>query len=45
MLTRDSVPLKTTDEVDWVGPLKNYIRQTYDDPDKFTEVHSDRQLG
>src|SRR2546423_10981562 len=33
-----SVPTKTTDEVDWINPLKNYIRQTYDDPDKFTEV-------
>jgi len=32
------VPIKTTDEVDWISPLKNYIRQTYDDPDKFTEV-------
>lgn len=37
MLT-DSVPLKTTDEVDWINPLKQYIRQTYDDPEKFTEV-------
>jgi hypothetical protein len=33
-----SVPLKTTDEVDWINPLKQYIRQTYDDPEKFTEV-------
>jgi hypothetical protein len=32
------VPLKTTDEVDWVGPLKNYIRMTSGDPDKFSEV-------
>jgi len=36
--TECSVPLKTTDEVDWINPLKQYIRQTYDDPDKFSEV-------
>jgi hypothetical protein len=33
-----SVPTKTTDEVDWINPLKQYIRQTYDDPEKFAEV-------
>ncbi|KPI41016.1 Vacuolar protein-sorting protein bro1 [Cyphellophora attinorum] len=33
-----SCPLKQTGEVDWVGPLKNYIRMTYgDDPDKYNE--------
>lgn len=35
---KDSVPTKTTDEVDWITPLKQYIRQTYDDPEKFAEV-------
>src|SRR5579859_1945147 len=38
IIANGSVPTKTTDEVDWINPLKNYIRQTYDDPDKFTEV-------
>ena len=33
-----SCPLKQTGEVDWIGPLKNYIRMTYgDDPDKYSE--------
>ncbi|RMZ92713.1 hypothetical protein DV736_g52, partial [Chaetothyriales sp. CBS 134916] len=33
-----SAPLKQTNEIDWVGPLKNYIRTTYgDDPDKYSE--------
>ena len=39
------MPSKTTDEVDWINPLKNYIRQTYDDPDKFTEVHTQQPLS
>jgi hypothetical protein len=39
-LAKVSVPAKTTDEVDWINPLKAYIRQTYDDPEKFTEVRS-----
>jgi hypothetical protein len=39
-LAEVSVPSKTTDEVDWINPLKAYIRQTYDDPEKFTEVRS-----
>lgn len=33
-----SCPLKQTGEVDWIAPLKNYIRMTYgDDPDKYSE--------
>ncbi|ROT40511.1 BRO1-like domain-containing protein [Sodiomyces alkalinus F11] len=33
-----SVPLKATNEIDWVTPLKNYIRNTYgDDPERYTE--------
>jgi BRO1-like domain len=33
-----SCPLKQTSEIDWIGPLKHYIRMTYgDDPDKFSE--------
>ncbi|CRJ96401.1 hypothetical protein BN1708_002136 [Verticillium longisporum] len=33
-----SVPLKTTNEIDWVGPLKSYIRDTYgDDPERYAE--------
>ena len=33
-----SCPLKQTSEIDWIGPLKNYIRMTYgDDPDKYHE--------
>lgn len=32
-----SCPLKTTQEIDWIGPLKNYIRVTYGDPEKYTE--------
>ena len=35
---KHSVPTKATDEVDWVTPLKQYIQQTYDDPEKFAEV-------
>lgn len=33
-----SCPLKQTSEIDWIGPLKSYIRFTYgDDPDKYSE--------
>ncbi|KAF9991279.1 bck1-like resistance to osmotic shock [Mortierella antarctica] len=43
-----SVPLKRTDEVDWVTPLKRYIAVSYqDDPDKYAEetgtIHRLRQ--
>ena len=33
-----SSPLKQTNEIDWIYPLKNYIRQTYgDDPERYAE--------
>ncbi|GAO15756.1 hypothetical protein UVI_02043180 [Ustilaginoidea virens] len=33
-----SVPLKATVDIDWVGPLKGYIRQSYgDDPERYAE--------
>ncbi|ETN42674.1 uncharacterized protein HMPREF1541_01831 [Cyphellophora europaea CBS 101466] len=33
-----SCPLKQTGEVDWITPLKSYIRASYgDDPDKYSE--------
>ncbi|KAH6659823.1 BRO1-like domain-containing protein [Truncatella angustata] len=33
-----SVPLKATNEIDWVTPLKAYIRDTYgDDPERYAE--------
>ncbi|KAI6245002.1 Vacuolar protein-sorting protein BRO1 [Erysiphe necator] len=33
-----SVPLKATNEIDWIQPLKQYIRQTYgDDPERYAE--------
>lgn len=33
-----SVPLKATNEIDWVVPLKSYIRDTYgDDPERYAE--------
>ncbi|KAJ4363047.1 bck1-like resistance to osmotic shock [Neocucurbitaria cava] len=33
-----SVPLKQTNEIDWVAPLKSYIRSTYgDDPERYSE--------
>lgn len=33
-----SSPLKQTSEIDWIQPLKNYIRQTYgDDPERYSE--------
>ncbi|ORY65480.1 BRO1-like domain-containing protein [Pseudomassariella vexata] len=33
-----SVPLKATNEIDWVTPLKEYIRDTYgDDPERYAE--------
>ena len=33
-----SVPLKATNEIDWIAPLKNYIRDTYgDDPERYAE--------
>lgn len=43
-----SVPLKRTDEVDWVTPLKRYIAASYqDDPEKYSEetgtIHRLRQ--
>lgn len=33
-----SAPLKQTNEIDWIQPLKGYIRQTYgDDPERYSE--------
>ena len=33
-----SSPLKQTNEIDWISPLKDYIRHTYgDDPERYTE--------
>lgn len=33
-----SAPLKQTNEIDWIGPLKQYIRTTYgDDPERYSE--------
>lgn len=33
-----SSPLKQTNEIDWVHPLKSYIRHTYgDDPERYSE--------
>ena len=33
-----SVPLKGTNEIDWVTPLKSYIQNTYgDDPERYAE--------
>ncbi|KAI9761082.1 MAG: hypothetical protein M4579_001234 [Chaenotheca gracillima] len=33
-----SSPLKQTNEIDWIAPLKAYIRQTYgDDPERYAE--------
>ncbi|KAF2019275.1 BRO1-domain-containing protein [Aaosphaeria arxii CBS 175.79] len=33
-----SCPLKQTNEIDWIAPLKSYIRATYgDDPERYTE--------
>lgn len=33
-----SVPLKQTNEIDWIAPLKSYIRATYgDDPERYAE--------
>lgn len=33
-----SVPLKQTQEIDWIAPLKQYIRATYgDDPERYSE--------
>lgn len=33
-----SVPLKQTNEIDWIQPLKSYIRATYgDDPERYSE--------
>ena len=33
-----SSPLKQTNEIDWIHPLKNHIRQTYgDDPERYAE--------
>ncbi|KAH8718998.1 Vacuolar protein-sorting protein BRO1 [Beauveria bassiana] len=33
-----SVPVKATNEIDWVTPLKSYIRNTYgDDPERYAE--------
>ncbi|KIX02191.1 uncharacterized protein Z518_08130 [Rhinocladiella mackenziei CBS 650.93] len=33
-----SCPLKQTTDVDWINPIKNYIRDTYgDDPEKYSE--------
>ena len=33
-----SSPLKQTSEIDWIQPLKAYIRETYqDDPERYSE--------
>jgi BRO1-like domain-containing protein len=33
-----SCPLKQTNEIDWVRPLKDYIQQSYgDDPERYQE--------
>ncbi|KAF2092770.1 vacuolar protein-sorting protein BRO1 [Rhizodiscina lignyota] len=33
-----SSPLKQTNEIDWISPLKQYIRDTYgDDPERYSE--------
>jgi programmed cell death 6-interacting protein len=33
-----SCPLKQTNEIDWIQPLKNYIRSTYsEDPERYHE--------
>lgn len=33
-----SAPLKQTNEIDWIQPLKQYIRQTYgNDPEQYAE--------
>ncbi|KAL2023973.1 hypothetical protein VTK56DRAFT_208 [Thermocarpiscus australiensis] len=33
-----SVPLKATNEIDWITPLKSYIQNTYgDDPERYAE--------
>ena len=33
-----SSPLKQTSEIDWISPLKGYIRSTYgDDPERYAE--------
>lgn len=33
-----AVPLKSTNEIDWVAPLKSYIQNTYgDDPERYAE--------
>ncbi|KAL9098996.1 MAG: hypothetical protein Q9163_005440 [Psora crenata] len=33
-----SSPLKQTNDIDWIQPLKSYIRQTYgDDPERYAE--------
>ena len=33
-----SCPLKQTNEIDWVQPLKDYIRQTYgEDPERYSQ--------
>jgi hypothetical protein len=36
-----SSPLKQTNEIDWISPLKEYIRDNYgDDPERYTEETS-----
>ena len=36
--TLEPSPLKQTNEIDWISPLKQYIRDTYgDDPERYTE--------
>jgi programmed cell death 6-interacting protein len=33
-----AVPMKQTSEIDWIAPLKSYIRSTYgDDPERYSE--------
>lgn len=34
-----SAPLKATNEIDWIQPLKQYIRQTYGDGDYDAECN------
>ena len=33
-----AMPLKVTNEIDWISPLKSYIRKSYgDDPERYAE--------
>lgn len=46
-MTHPSIPLKTTDDVDLVGPLRQFIRSTYGTVDRYSEecqtIHRLRQ--